>query len=65
MSSSKVHTQAKIRSIVPEDAGVYRIKVISPEDYAIGHIILNGKYNKQISITITNNYTIINYAGIG
>ena len=35
-------TQARIKSASTEDSGVYRIKVVSSGDYAIGHIVLNG-----------------------
>ena len=43
-------TQARIKSASTEDSGVYRIKVVSSADYAIGHIVLNGNsFLDQIS----------------
>ena len=42
LTHHKEVTQARIKSASPEDSGVYRIKVVSAGDYAIGHIVLNG-----------------------
>ncbi|KAL5271202.1 hypothetical protein ACHWQZ_G001743 [Mnemiopsis leidyi] len=41
LTHHKEVTQARIKFASPEDSGVYRIKVVSAADYAIGHIVLN------------------------
>ena len=42
-------TQARIKNASSEDSGVYRVKVVSSGDYAIGHIVLNGFYTFNFS----------------
>eukprot|EP00116_Pleurobrachia_bachei_P006272 sb/3466534/ len=41
MTTHKVFSNVKIRSVVPDDSGVYRVKVSGGGDVAINHIILN------------------------
>lgn len=44
-------TQARIKCATPEDSGVYRVKVVSPSDYAIGHIVLNvSTANSEVEV---------------
>ncbi|XP_063689001.1 uncharacterized protein LOC134822075 [Bolinopsis microptera] len=44
-------TQARIKSASTEDSGVYRIKVVSSGDYAIGHIVLNvNTANSEVEV---------------
>lgn len=50
-SHSKVHTALKIKSASVEDGGVYRVKVTSPGEICIGHVIVNvNTHNCDIEI---------------
>ena len=50
ITTHKEFSSVKIRSVVPDDSGIYRVKVSGGGDIAINHVILNGNMSRDSHI---------------